>query len=128
MSGFDSFRGNNELALHVPDPEVAAAFYERVLGGSVVSRAADCIEVTSGALRLFLLRDSAPSHEAVVPSFSVPNRVAALDRLKAEGCTLVPIGPHAPDGYYVRDPFGVLFDVVERRASGTVELRARSTR
>jgi hypothetical protein len=40
-----------------------------------------------------------------------------LERLRNAECTFVPIGPHAPDGVYVRDPFGVIFDVVERPAS-----------
>jgi len=113
-AGSPPFRANNELALHVPDPVAAARFYEEVLGGRVVERAPDCVEVASGALRLFLLRDPARTHDAVVPSFDVPDRAAALARLQAAGCTLVPIGPHAPDGVYVRDPFGVVFDVVER--------------
>jgi catechol 2,3-dioxygenase-like lactoylglutathione lyase family enzyme len=109
-----TFRANNELALHVPNPAEAAIFYEQVLGCKVVDRTPDCIEVTSGALRLFLLRDPAPTHDVVVPSFDVPNRDAALVQLQEAGCTLVPIGPHAPAGFYVRDPFGVLFDVLER--------------
>jgi hypothetical protein len=113
------FRANNELALHVADPTAAAEFHARVLGGAVVERSADCIEVTSGALRLFLLRDPAPTHDRVVPSFDVPDRAAALERLRSAGCTFVPIGPHAPEGVYVRDPFGVIFDVVERPASAT---------
>ena len=61
------FRANNELALHVADPVSAATFYERILGAHVVDRAPDCIEVASGALRLFLLRDPAPTHDVVVP-------------------------------------------------------------
>ena len=113
-----TFRGNNELALHVPDPVAAVAFYVNVLGCTEVSRTPDCIEVTSGVLRLFLLRDPAPKHDAVVPSFDVPDRAAALRALVAAGCTLVPIGPHSPDGVYVRDPFGVLFDVIERQSEG----------
>ena len=113
-----SFRGNNELALHVPDPAGAVAFYTNVLGCAEVSRSPDCIEVTSGALRLFLLRDPAPTHDVVVPSFHVPDRAAALHALVAAGCTLVPIGPHSPDGVYVRDPNGVLFDVIERPLDG----------
>jgi catechol 2,3-dioxygenase-like lactoylglutathione lyase family enzyme len=111
------FRANNELALHVADPATAAEFYEQVCSGVVVARTPDCIEVVSGALRLFLLRDPASTHDRVVPSFDVPNRAAALERLRNAGCTFVPIGPHAPDGVYVRDPFGVIFDVVERPAS-----------
>src|SRR6478672_7713979 len=50
-----TFHGNNELALHVPDPATAVAFYLDVLGCAEVSRTPDCIEVANGALRLFLL-------------------------------------------------------------------------
>jgi catechol 2,3-dioxygenase-like lactoylglutathione lyase family enzyme len=110
-----NFRANNELALHVPDPEAAAAFYVNVLGGTRQSTSADCIEIANGALRLFLLRDPVPTHDVVVPSFDVPDRAEALRGLVAAGCTLIPIGPHSPDGVYVRDPFGVVFDVIERR-------------
>lgn len=109
-----AFQANNELALHVADPGAVAAFYVQVLGGVIANRTPDCIEVHSGALRLFLLRDPAPTHDRVVPSFNVPDRVAALERLQKAGCTLVAIGPHAPEGFYVRDPFGVVFDVIER--------------
>ncbi|HET7551377.1 MAG TPA: VOC family protein [Gemmatimonadaceae bacterium] len=113
-----TFSANNELALHVADPEAAARFYTTILGCRLVRRVPGWIELASGALRLFLVRDSARTHEAVVPSFDVPDRAAALARLEVAGCTRVPIGPHAPEGYYIRDPFGVLFDVVERPASG----------
>ena len=118
-AGLWTFRGNNELALHVTDPAAAAGFYTEVLGGAVADRSPDCIEIASGALRLFLLRDPAPTHDRVVPSFDVPDRAAALERLRGAGCTLVPIGPHAPTGVYVRDPFGLIFDVVEREPAAT---------
>jgi catechol 2,3-dioxygenase-like lactoylglutathione lyase family enzyme len=113
-----TFVANNELALHVPDPAAAAGFYVHVLGCQLVSRSPDCVALTSGALRLYLLRDPAPEHDAVVPSFDVPDRAAALRALQAAGCTLVPIGPHAPGEHYVRDPHGVVFDVVERPQAG----------
>jgi catechol 2,3-dioxygenase-like lactoylglutathione lyase family enzyme len=90
-----TFAANNELALHVPDPDAAEVFYVRVLGCNVVSRSPDCVALTSGALRLYL-----------------------LTTLQAAGCTLVPIGPHAPGEHYVRDPHGVVFDVIERSESG----------
>ena len=108
------FSANNELALHVPDPAAAESFYTRVLGCVVTDRTPDCVSLRNGALRLYLLRDPARTHDAVVPSFDVPDRAAALAMLQAAGCSLVPIGPHAPDGFYVRDPFGVIFDLVER--------------
>lgn len=110
------FAANNELALHVPDPAAAESFYTEVLGCVVTDRTPDCISLRSGALRLYLLRDPARTHDAVVPSFDVPDRAAAIAMLRDAGCTLVPIGPHAPDDFYLRDPSGVIFDVVERGA------------
>ena len=107
-------RANNELALHVSDPEAAAEFYERVLGCRIANRATGWIELASGALRLYLVRDPSPTHDRVIPSFDVADRAAALRHLQAAGCTLVPIGPHSPDEFYVRDPSGVVFDVIER--------------
>jgi catechol 2,3-dioxygenase-like lactoylglutathione lyase family enzyme len=109
-----TFAGNNELALHVADPSAAESFYVSVLGCEVVNRRQDCIALRNGALRLYLLRDPTLGHEAVVPSFDVPDRAAALAALLAAGCALVPIGPHAPGEHYVRDPHGILFDVIER--------------
>jgi catechol 2,3-dioxygenase-like lactoylglutathione lyase family enzyme len=111
-----SFSANNELALHVPDPSAAEGFYTGTLGCVVTDRTPDCISLTNGALRLYLLRDPVRAHDAVIPSF-VADRAGALARLQAVGCTLVPIGPHAPGEFYVRDPFGVIFDLIERRAS-----------
>ena len=108
------FVANNELALHVADPVAAEKFYTDVLGCVVFNREPDCISLANGALNLYLLRDPAPTHDVVVPSFSVTNRAAALAKLKSAGCTLVPIGPHAPGEFYVKDPSGILFDVVER--------------
>ena len=49
-----TFIGNNELALHVPDPAAAEGFYTGILGCTVVDRTPDCIALTSGALRLSL--------------------------------------------------------------------------
>jgi catechol 2,3-dioxygenase-like lactoylglutathione lyase family enzyme len=109
-----NFVGNNELALHVSDPVAAEKFYTEVLGCVVFDREPNCISLTNGALKLYLLRDPAPTHDAVIPSFSVTNRAAALARLKSAGCALVPIGPHAPGEFYVKDPHGIIFDVVER--------------
>lgn len=110
------FVANNELALHVPDPAAAEQFYVGVLGCTVTDRSPDCISLSNGALRLYLLRDPARTHDAVVPSFDASDRSAAISALQAAGCRLVPIGPHSPGGFYVEDPFGVVFDVIERAA------------
>jgi catechol 2,3-dioxygenase-like lactoylglutathione lyase family enzyme len=112
-----TFSANNELALHVADPAAAEAFWVDVLGCAVVGRTPQYIALANGALRLYLVCDPARTHDAVIPSFDVPDRAAALERLRAAGCTLVPIGPHAPGEMYVRDPQGIVFDVVERPAA-----------
>ena len=109
-----NFVAKNELALHVANPTEAEKFYTQVLGCVVFDRAPACISLSNGALKLYLLYDPAPTHDVVIPSFSVTNRAAALAQLQAAGCTLVPIGPHAPGEFYVKDPHGVVFDVVER--------------
>ena len=113
-----TYQANNELALHVADPETAAQFYEGVLGCRIVNRTEGWIELASGVLRLYLVRDPAPTHDRLIPSFDVADREAALRHLHAAGCTLVPIGPHSPEGFYVRDPSGVVFDVIERGGAG----------
>jgi catechol 2,3-dioxygenase-like lactoylglutathione lyase family enzyme len=113
-----TFRANNELALHVADPDASATFYERVLGCRIANRTEGWIELASGALRLYLVRDPSPTHDRVIPSFDVADREVALQHLQAEGCTLVPIGPHSPDGFYLRDPSGVVFDLLERGGAG----------
>jgi catechol-2,3-dioxygenase len=108
------FVANNELALHVANPEAAERFYTDVLGCTVFDRTPDCISLSNGSLKLYLLRDPAPTHDLVVPSFNVTNRATALARLQTAGCVLIPIGPHAPGDFYVKDPHGIVFDVVER--------------
>lgn len=105
---------NNEIAIHVPDPIVALAFYRDVLGCTVVDPNPECVALTSGALRLNLVPDPKPTHEVLVPSFDVSDRADAFRELVAQGCALVPIGPHAPNEFYLRDPYGMLFDIVQR--------------
>ena len=108
------FAANNELAFHVPDPDVALGFYTDVLGCRLVAREPEMVTLESGALRLYLLRDPTLRHLSPIPSYDVPDREAARARLVAAGCRTVPIGPHAPGGEYFVDPFGFLFDIVER--------------
>jgi catechol 2,3-dioxygenase-like lactoylglutathione lyase family enzyme len=101
-----SFRANNELALHVSDPEAAAAFYERALGCRIANRTEGWIEVASGALRLYFVRDPSPTHDRVIPSFDVEDREAAVRHLQVAGCTLVPVGPHSPRRVLPARPVG----------------------
>ena len=45
-----AFTSNTEVAIHVPDLEVARAFYVDVLGFRLATMTADYLELDSGAL------------------------------------------------------------------------------
>lgn len=109
------FRSNNEIAVHVPDLDKAAHFYGDVLGFRLVSRGERQLEFDTGKLRLYVNLDSRPL-PSYVPSFDVPDREQAREYLEAIGCKPVPVSSQ-PGLYYMRDPFGLLFDLVERRES-----------
>jgi len=40
-----------------------------------------------------------------------------MDKVGSVRMTKHPIGPHAPGEHYLRDPYGILFDVIERDPS-----------
>lgn len=109
------FRSNNEIAVHVPDLGKAAHFYGEVLGFRLVSRSERQLEFDTGKLRLYVNLDSRPL-PSYVPSFDVADREQAREYLEALGCKPVPVSSQ-PGLYYMRDPFGLLFDLVERRES-----------
>jgi catechol 2,3-dioxygenase-like lactoylglutathione lyase family enzyme len=106
------FRSNNEVAVHVSDLGKAAHFYGEVLGFRLVSRSERQLEFDSGKLRLYVNLDSRPL-PSYVPSFDVNDREQAREYLEALGCKPVLVASQ-PGLYYMRDPFGLLFDLVER--------------
>jgi catechol 2,3-dioxygenase-like lactoylglutathione lyase family enzyme len=107
------FRANNEVAIHVADLAKAAHFYGDVLGFKLLGRTERQLEFDTGALRLYVNLDSRPIG-SFVPSFNVGDREAAREYLEALGCKPVQV-PSQPGLYYMRDPFGLLFDLVERK-------------
>ncbi|HEX6058145.1 MAG TPA: VOC family protein [Gemmatimonadaceae bacterium] len=111
--GAGGFRSSCEIAIHVFDLARAEAFYTRVLGARLVSRSDEQLELDTGSLRLFVNRD-ASTPRSYIPSFDVPDYAAARRQLETAGCRTVPAGTHA-DGVYFCDPFGFVFDIVERR-------------
>jgi hypothetical protein len=50
-----------------------------------------------------------------VPSFGVTDPAAARARLEAAGCRVERVAPDGT-GFYARDPFGAVFDVIARPA------------
>ena len=108
-----AFRSNREIAIHVFDVSRAEAFYTRVLGARVVSRSEETVALDTGALRLYVNRD-ASTPRSYIPSFDVDDYAAARRHLEAAGCRTVPMGD-GDGAVYFCDPFGFVFDIVERR-------------
>ena len=111
------FRSNNEVAVHVSDLAKAGHFYGEVLGFRLISGNERQLEFDTGKLRLYVNLDSRPL-PSYVPSLDVADREEAREYLEAAGCKPVAISSQ-PGLYYMRDPFGMLFDLVERRESVT---------
>ena len=103
-----AFRANTDVAIHVPDLELAVDFYVRGLGLELVDRSDDHLEIDAGALRLWVNRGDGP--RGFVPSFDVADRGAALARLRGVGAEPVRAGGTV----YARDPWGNALDVIER--------------
>jgi catechol 2,3-dioxygenase-like lactoylglutathione lyase family enzyme len=106
------FRASNEIAVHVADLARAAHFYGDVLGFRLLGRTERQLEYDTGALRLYVNLDSRPLG-SFIPSFDVSDREAAREYLEAAGCKPVHIASQSL--YYLRDPFGMLFDLAERK-------------
>ena len=107
------FRSNSEIAVHVSSLEKAEHFYADVMGFRLVAKTGRQLEFDTGQLRLYVNLDSRPL-PSYVPSFNVADREAACEYLESVGCKLMHIASQ-PGLYYIRDPFGMLFDIVERK-------------
>lgn len=104
------FHANRELAVNVPDLAAARAFYGDVLGFPLRHECDKCLEFDAGALRLFVNRKpELPG--VVVPSLDVSDLASAREALVRAGCTIVVEGK---DGFWFRDPFGAVMDVIQR--------------
>jgi catechol 2,3-dioxygenase-like lactoylglutathione lyase family enzyme len=104
-----SFRSNTDVAIYVADLNKAEEFYGEVMGFRLVSKSGNHLEYDSGALRLYI-HCGDPS-VLFVPSLDVNDLAGASKYLEDAGCTLI---PHPDGGMHIRDPFGFLFDLIER--------------
>lgn len=101
---------SRDILLQTPDIEAAAKFYERQLGLTVFMHEPDMIGLEAGDLRLYL--DRAPALGPVL-EFFVPDLEAAKGSLTAAGATVEAEDPAVPR-CYIRDPFGLIFNIAER--------------
>ena len=103
-------KATRDILLQIDDLEAARKFYQDVLGLTPFMETEQMIGFDAGGLRLFLDRGprSGPVHE-----FLVPDLAAARAALLAAGCVIDQEDPAIPRSY-VRDPFGLIFNIGEK--------------
>jgi catechol 2,3-dioxygenase-like lactoylglutathione lyase family enzyme len=89
----------------------AISFYQDVLGFAVSSQADGMVGLDTGSFRLFVER-GAP--HGPVFDYLVADVAATRDMLLKAGCTLLEEDPAIPR-CYLRDPYGVTFNLGRRR-------------
>ena len=107
------FRSSSEIAVHVSSLEKAEHFYGEILGFRLVAKTGRQLEFDTGRLRLYVNLDSRPL-TSFIPSFDVSDLEAAREYLEGAGCKPVHVTAY-PDVCYLRDPLGMVFDLVERK-------------
>ena len=108
-----SYRMSPNVAIRVPDSATAVEFYSGVLGLPVTDQSGGETTIDASPLTLFLIDDAevaGPVHELFVEDLE-----AARDELIANGCEVVRWRGKGQD-CYIRDPFGVLFNLWEEPA------------
>jgi catechol 2,3-dioxygenase-like lactoylglutathione lyase family enzyme len=102
------FRSNNSVTVHLPDLRKAEAFYSGVLGFRLLSKSASQLEYDTGRFLLFVNKGA--KVRPPIPSFTVINAAAAKAHLESSGCEVI---EDREGGLYFKDPFGMVYDVVE---------------
>ncbi|MEO8452556.1 MAG: SRPBCC domain-containing protein [Gemmatimonadota bacterium] len=105
------FQSNRDVAIEVGDLGAAERFYSGVLGFPVVSRSDRHLALETGAFCLWI--NQAVEPQSFVPSLVVSDADRARKRLVEAGCTVVR-QQAGSRGFWFRDPFGYVVDVIER--------------
>jgi len=102
---------SRDILIQTQSIEDAAAFYESKLGLTIFHRDDSLIGLESGAFRLYL--DRGVPYGPVL-EFFVRDLAAAKRDLVAAGCVIENDDPSVPR-CYIRDPYGLVFNIAERR-------------
>ena len=104
------FRSNNCVAIHLTDISAAENFYTNVMKFRLLSRTEKSLEYDTGHFLLYVNADLNPGPP--IPSFTVKDIQKAKEALVANGCTIL---REDENSLYFRDPFGIVYDVIEDR-------------
>ncbi len=107
------FRATRDVVIRTGSWDAACAFYARALGLRVCHQGEALIGFETGSFRLYV--EPGPAHGPVF-EFLVPDVDAARRRLLQAGCVLLEEDAAVPR-CYLRDPFGLVFNLAAARAS-----------
>jgi catechol 2,3-dioxygenase-like lactoylglutathione lyase family enzyme len=102
------FRSNSCVAVHLKSLAKAEHFYGDVLGFKLKKRTKTYLEFDTGLLLLYVNRSA--KFQPPTLSFGVKDIAKAKRLLKGAGCKIV---VDRGGSLYFRDPFGIVFDVIE---------------
>jgi lactoylglutathione lyase len=108
----------DHIHLNVPDPEAAAAWYERHFGGRRISEAPNRLMFGSTRFGFLLKADAAPSAGSAIDhvGFSVPDLDATLASLTAAGVKVTTPARDVAGLFklaFIEDPWGTRIEVVQ---------------
>lgn len=106
------YNSTREVIIRTDDWDRAVKFYESTLGLPVTMRTSTMMGFETGAFCLYV--EKGEPHPPVF-EFLVPDVQAAKKELLAAGCAVVEEDASQPR-CYIRDPFGVVFNVGKARA------------
>ena len=109
-----TYRSSAEVILRTPEWARAIDFYRSVLHLKVILRTETIVGFETGAFRLYVEKGVS---QPPVFEFLVADVPAAKSALLAAGCTLEEEDASVPR-CYVRDPFGMLFNLARERMAG----------
>ena len=110
MSG--TFRSSRDVIIRTEAWLEATTFYESVLGLPVVYRSDTLVGFETGAFCLYV--EKGKEHGPVF-EFLAPDVQAAKRALLSAGCSVQEENDSVPR-CYIRDPFGVVFNIGQARA------------
>ncbi len=102
-----AFRSTRDFIIRTEAWEQAVKFYASVLGMPVTMRSETMVGFEAGAFCLYV--EKGPAHGPVF-EFLVPDVQTAKQQVLAAGCSVVEEDASVPR-CYVRDPYGVVFNI-----------------
>jgi predicted enzyme related to lactoylglutathione lyase len=110
----NTFKASRDIIIQTEKWSEALKFYGSVLGLPITERSETIVGFETGASCLYVERGK---EHAPVFDFLVPDIQAAKRQLVAAGCTVIEENPKIPR-CYIRDPFGLVFNIEQTGNSG----------